>query len=289
MAQIFGIIAGVSGLAGLFTSCVECLQYIRFGRNFGKEYEACQVKLDVVALRLSRWGMAVGLGKNPHLIAPQRQPQVTATPNELKVATKVLSRLLDSLKEAKGASERFETDAEGRKTGGTELVAHFRNVHVTATDIIARRRETGANVWQKTKWAFYSKTKFDGLVEDVTGYIDTLENLFPAAKEVLGEISHQEISELSNDKSLQLLSVIAGKDDEMLVKAVGEVFATKGDNWKNIEIAGEKAASIHVGHDYAAGEVHGKSGSTFDTFKIGGSGLTHVGHRYGRVGDAADN
>jgi len=295
MAEVFGIIAGAAGLAGLFTTCVDSFQYIRLGQNFGKDYEGCQVKLDVVALRLSRWGVAAGLGRNPYPNPPRCQPLVTATADELKIASRVFSRLLESLKEAKRASEKFKTDAEEDSSAGTEiydpntrLEAHFRNLHVTTTDIVARRHQDSANIWQKTKWALYSKTKFDSLVEDVTGYIDTLENLFPVAKEVLERVSLQEVSEISDDESLKMLSNMAGNDDKMLAKAAAEVLAAKGETWKNFEIAGEKSSSIYVGHDYAAGEGNGKPGSTFDTFKIGGSGFTHVGHRYRGVGSAAD-
>lgn len=70
MAEVFGIVAGAASLAGLFTPCVECFEYIHLGRHFGKDYEACQIKLDVVALRLSRWGLTVGLGENPNLDSP---------------------------------------------------------------------------------------------------------------------------------------------------------------------------------------------------------------------------
>ena len=39
MAEAFGIFAGAAGLAGLFTPCVECFEYVQFGRNFGQDCE----------------------------------------------------------------------------------------------------------------------------------------------------------------------------------------------------------------------------------------------------------
>jgi hypothetical protein len=65
MAEAFGIFAGAAGLAGLFTPCIECFEYIQFGRSFGQDYERSLVKLDVVRLRLSRWGVSVGLAADP--------------------------------------------------------------------------------------------------------------------------------------------------------------------------------------------------------------------------------
>ena len=57
-----GLKIGIAGLAGAFTACVDCFEYIQLGRQFGQDYGNCLLKLDVAKLRLSRWGVAMGLG-----------------------------------------------------------------------------------------------------------------------------------------------------------------------------------------------------------------------------------
>lgn len=51
------------GLVGSFVACVDCFEYIRIGRNFGEDYQTSVIKLDLVRLRFTRWGEAVGIAK----------------------------------------------------------------------------------------------------------------------------------------------------------------------------------------------------------------------------------
>ncbi len=57
MAEPFGIAVGLASLAGVFTSCVDCSDYIQLGRHFGQDYQRSLLKLDLVANRLSRWAI----------------------------------------------------------------------------------------------------------------------------------------------------------------------------------------------------------------------------------------
>jgi Prion-inhibition and propagation len=52
---------GVAGLVGTFTACVDCFEYIRIGRSLGADYQTAIIKLDLVRLRLTRWGRSVGI------------------------------------------------------------------------------------------------------------------------------------------------------------------------------------------------------------------------------------
>lgn len=295
MAEIFGIVAGAGGLAGLFVPCVECFAYIQLGRHFGQDFETCQIKLDVAALRLSRWGFMVGLGENPNPNSTT-QPQVVATEKELKTMTKVLNKLLRDLQDAKRRSDDYDADADSDDEGGTAastevcgsdtaLRGRFKRLHIATTDIVARRKQKGANFWQKTKWALHEKKVFDRLIDDISSHMDTLENVFPAEQNALIEkalvsTSKVEVSELSDNEDLKLLASIAGTSDKVLVEAVESTLAVMGDTWRNFDISGEDASfRVHIGSNIRAGEKHG--GSVFETFKIGGKGFTHVGHNYG--------
>jgi hypothetical protein len=298
MAEVFGIVAGVGGLAGLFVPCVECFEYIQLGRHFGHDFETCQIKLDVVALRLSRWGFAVGLGENPNPNSPlNNQPQVVATEKELKTMTKVLNMLLRDLKGAKKRSDDYDADADSDDEGGaastegkvcdsdTQLKGRFRRLHITTTDIVAKRKQKGANFWQKTKWALHEKKMFDRLIDDISSHMDTLESVFPAEQKALIDkalvsTSKAEVSGISDNEDLKLLASIAGTSDKVLVEAVESTLAAMGDTWRSFEVSGEDASfSAHIGNNIRAGEKRGSS--VFETFKIAGKGSTHIGHNVG--------
>ena len=61
MAETAGLVVGVVALAGLFNTTVECFEFVQLGRNFGKDFQTSQLKLDNARLRLSRWGKSLGL------------------------------------------------------------------------------------------------------------------------------------------------------------------------------------------------------------------------------------
>src|SRR5271154_7036183 len=138
MAEAFGIFAGAAGLAGLFTPCVECFEYIQFGRKFGKDYETSLVKLDVVRLRLSRWGVSVGLVADP----TEPRPSILATRTqasdaELELVEKILGQIKDAFDEVETTSIMFKTKAEKSKSTdlvlydpNTDLESRFRSLHL---------------------------------------------------------------------------------------------------------------------------------------------------------------
>ncbi len=72
MAEVFGVVSGVVGIATVFTACVECFGYIRLGRNLGRDFQTTQLTLACARLRLSRWGEAVRVYDD--------QPSETRTP-----------------------------------------------------------------------------------------------------------------------------------------------------------------------------------------------------------------
>ena len=288
MAEAFGIFAGAAGLAGLFTPCVECFEYVQFARKFGKDYETCLVKLDVVRLRLSRWGVSVGLVADPSEPRPSTLgSQARVSDAELELVKSILGQIVDAFDEVRAMSTMFQ--AKVNASGSSELVLYdsntdlepkFRSLHLKTRNA-AVRRQKGTNFLQKAAWALYEKKKFDRLIEDVTGFVGTLEQEFPGARERQEALCVQEVSEIGDTDGLKLLGDITGKDDTLLTEAVTKVLAARGTSYRNFEISGDETARTHVGKRYASVESYSEQGDVFDGFKISGRGSTHVGDHYG--------
>ncbi|KAH6703050.1 prion-inhibition and propagation-domain-containing protein, partial [Leptodontidium sp. MPI-SDFR-AT-0119] len=47
--------------------CVDCFEYVQFGRHFGRDFETSQLALDCATLRLTRWGESVNIYDDPKL------------------------------------------------------------------------------------------------------------------------------------------------------------------------------------------------------------------------------
>ncbi|KAL5324014.1 hypothetical protein ACEPPN_008557 [Leptodophora sp. 'Broadleaf-Isolate-01'] len=67
MAELFGIVSGAIGIASAFTACVDCFEYVQFGRHFGRDFQTSKLALDCARLRLTRWGESVNIYDDPKL------------------------------------------------------------------------------------------------------------------------------------------------------------------------------------------------------------------------------
>lgn len=59
MAEAAGLAIGATGLAGPFTSCVKCLDYISPRRNHRRDFETSLTKLMLLRARLAAWGKSL--------------------------------------------------------------------------------------------------------------------------------------------------------------------------------------------------------------------------------------
>jgi hypothetical protein len=118
------------------------------------------------------------------------------------------------------------------------------------------------------------------LIEDVTGFTETLEREFPASKKRIIEAVEHEVTEVKDMEGLKLLGTFIGDNDEPLSNAIQGLLAIKGNIWKNFDIAGEESSSVHVGIVFASGVVRQSGGNSFEQFRIGGAGHSHIGNSY---------
>jgi len=58
MAETVGLVLGT---LSVFDQALECFRYVRVGRDFGNDFEMYQLRLDLLGLRLSRWGKVAGM------------------------------------------------------------------------------------------------------------------------------------------------------------------------------------------------------------------------------------
>jgi hypothetical protein len=104
MAEVFGIVAGSLSVAALFNNAVDCFEYIQLGRNFGTDYQTCQLRLDIARLRLSRWGTAVDIGNSPDFAV------VDPSTDEARTAKRTLEQLLKLFRNA--YTQSYDSKAE---------------------------------------------------------------------------------------------------------------------------------------------------------------------------------
>ena len=277
-----GLAVGVAGLLGIFSACVDCFEYIQFGRQFGQDYGKCLLKLDVARLQLCRWGAAIGLGTvEPALL---KQQVTYNSSQELRLAQNILRQILDCFEDAKRISARYMGHVSANSTdGATDLVVYdadtadinpeYRSMHLTMREL-AQQRQKAIGVRKKAMWALYEKKKFDRLIEDITGFIGQVVNLFPAAQDDQRALCKLEVAAFPETQDLALLKDIAHEDDQILSDEIKREMEHRGHVYTDWEA--DQDSKVWAGDDNAFG-VKGKS-HTFARFSVSGNAIVHLGN-----------
>jgi hypothetical protein len=80
---------------------------VQFGRDFGKDFPVCLVRLEAARLRMIRWGVSMGIDVQP--LDPQVQSQLAAyPPEEIETALDLLDQIQKTFQGAQSSSESFK-------------------------------------------------------------------------------------------------------------------------------------------------------------------------------------
>lgn len=171
---------------------------------------------------------------------------MTVSKEEFNLAQSLLEQILDTFEDAKRISERYKKHAGKQNTKDDSLIVYnaqsdldpkCQRLHLRMRDLAARRqRET--NILKKTVWALYEKKKFDNMIQDVTGFVNELVALFPAAQGSQQSLCQAEVREIGDSQDLLVLKDIVCEDDEMLDVAVEKEMAGRGHTFTHFKADG---------------------------------------------------
>jgi hypothetical protein len=105
MAEPFGITAGAIGIATAFTACIDCFEYIQFGRHFERDFQTDLLTMSCARLRLTRWGESVNIYNDPRLGKPD------ATAPEIQLAKDTLLQIVVLFVQTEEISKKYKLTA----------------------------------------------------------------------------------------------------------------------------------------------------------------------------------
>jgi hypothetical protein len=273
MAEPFGIVAGVIGIASAFAACVDCFEYVQFGRHFGRDFQTSQLALDCARLRLARWGESVNIYGDPKL---GRQD---ATLTEIQLAKDVLLQILVLFADTEGTSKKYKLTAKA----GEDLSAYSTGdmdpkmvVLDNKMKSLAVQRQKNGRFLKLASWALYHRSTLKDLLEQIVSLLDELERLFPAPQSQT-TLVQQEAAEIGDRQSLELIADAATGVDSLLQITVKEVIA--GHQYSNIQIKGQ----VHTGDAYSSDWSGGAivASHKYDGINVEEGGKALVGNKYG--------
>ncbi|KAL6247773.1 hypothetical protein RBB50_005121 [Rhinocladiella similis] len=276
MAEAAGLVIGAVSVAGLFTNCVDCFEYVQMGRNFGKSFQRSLLRLDVVKLRLSRWAEAVNDSSDSYQAAID-------TMKRTQKARDILGEIIELFADAERVSEKYKTKVTGDELAvyntDSELEPDILSIHKKMRDL-ALKRQKRSSFAQKAAWALYEEKNFDRLIEDVTALVDALVELFPASRDRQQQLSIQEAEELKEEQRLDALEEAAEGVDQLLQDSVQQAIDSQSGHTFSDNMAVENAR-VRYGDEHAVGATSTGAGHRYDRNTAKGSSRVHYGNQFG--------
>jgi len=276
MAEAVGLTIGSVALASLFTTCVDCFEYVQLGRQFGTNYQRSLLKLDIVKLRLSRWAGAVNESQQHYNVA-------IGSANEAQKVQEILGEIIELFANAEKVSAKYKMKA---KPGdlvaynvNADLEPDVRSMHNKMREL-AIKRQKRSSFAQKAAWALYEEKHFNRLIEDVTTLVDGLVELFPATQGRLQQLSLEEAQEMKEEPSLGVLEEAAEDIDPLLQTSVKQVL-TGREGHVFIRNLATGDARVRYGDENVAGATWTGSGHTYDSNTASGKSRVHYGNKFG--------
>ncbi|KAL8978288.1 MAG: hypothetical protein Q9205_006093 [Flavoplaca limonia] len=269
MAEAFGIVVGAVGVAAAFTACVDCFDYVQFGRQFGRDYQTDLLALNCSRLRLARWGQAVDILNDPKMGMPD------ATPEQVQTVKDTLYQILVLFANSAKTSQQYTTGEDVSVLSSDSMDSTFLALNNKMREL-AIKRQKRSNILKITHWALYRKSEFKNLIEGISTFIDNIEKIFPAPQAQV-TLVRQEATELHDRGDLELVQSAAEGVDGLLQNAAKE--ALSGHRYLNVLIKGKVQAGDAVSSDW-----HGKAvgaSHVYDGVIVENNGKALIGNKYG--------
>lgn len=282
MAEPVSLFLASAGITGIFTSCIQCFEYIQLGKSFGEDYERCLLRIDLVQLRLSRWWES--------LHAPGREPPSLRSEQHLQTMESTMEDILYQFDKARKLSVKYQSRAATADLAvcdpESDLEPSRWRLHSKLRGM-AHRRQKDLPLAKKVAWVLYDQKKFDQLIEKVTDSVNSLVTLFPSEElqTVQQELCRGEVEELESEygPDLEALHDSSCKVDGLLEETLREAARTRGGNrYEALTVTG--SAMVENGDYVAQGAVVTGPGNVYSGIHISGETRVRNGTNYGGRG-----
>ena len=220
-----GLGVGIAGLAGLFSTCVQCFKIVSSSRSCGRNYELLITQFDIEKTRLLQWGEGVGLSRWD---SPSQHPCLSINSSQLAIE-RALNCIKLLLTDAEKLRQKYGIDVEREGESGI-MISNKDMISQSRLESFRKRfarfcnhrdpQQKQTNVLAKIKWAIRDCEDFTKLVADMRNFVEGLYKLAPIAPDVERLMIQEYFDTLSNDLGrLRLLE---------------EACSERNDNWSDM-------------------------------------------------------
>ncbi|KAL3455859.1 prion-inhibition and propagation-domain-containing protein [Aspergillus heterothallicus] len=238
----------------LFNDAVQSFDFIQMGAHFGQSFQTSVLKLDVVRLRLTRWGQSVGLADVHDDV--KRLQMTNLAPESREQVQDLLAQVLELFAEAEAASKRLRrrNPSVAALDPATELDSLSASLHKKMGDL-AKKRRGKSQLEQDQLTIMYEEKNFMRLIEDISELVDGLVELFPGKQEEQRKLCEEEVSVMNIDENaLSLLKEVAAAHDKLLNDAVVKVIQSTTTYTNSVVFSGPNSG-FQIGNN--SGKISG--------------------------------
>lgn len=215
MAEAAGLVFGAVGLAGLFSTCLDCFDVVQQGRGINQEYRTLTAVLNIQAFKFRAWGKACGLMPgykyDERLDEPERRRGIVEA--------------LDCLAALFRDSEKLKTryglklaPLETNRDQPLQIDDLFQSMILDDVMIAQAQNRGSTSKRTQARWAIDDGKKFSHLVDQIRTLVEGLKDLTENT-----EIPHRQryiiVSGINSIYNLDVLRTIeaAGSGDNDIV------------------------------------------------------------------------
>ncbi|KAM7194444.1 Prion-inhibition and propagation domain containing protein [Naviculisporaceae sp. PSN 640] len=232
-----GLALGVAGLAGLFSTCLECYQLVLRGSTMHKDAAILMTKFENQELRLTAWGRACGL------FGPEEYDARLDDPNLSVRLAATLSCIKSLFRDEKELSARYglrpgplsspanaitaaeHTAAPGELQLGGEEGLRLPTNWPLGSFFRSKRQRQRFPLLNKAHWAITDREKFTELIQHLKDFNDDLEAMTRATDVPRRQrmVVEYEIEEVEDIEVLEEIAMATSEDEGDVVSDTASV------------------------------------------------------------------
>ncbi|PWY95369.1 hypothetical protein BO94DRAFT_553278 [Aspergillus sclerotioniger CBS 115572] len=233
-----------------FNTVIGYLGSIQMGQNLSEDLETNLLKLDVIRLRLARWGQSVGLA-NINDVNSLKEADIF--PDDLPQVSDLLTEILDQFADAERLSKRFRLrrgNSMAVLDPARELDGASALLHQKMNDLVTRRNDQ-LQLDARPELTIYEVRTFSRLIEDIGELVSDLVDLFPATHGIQRRLAEQEVSEMKTiNGALPILKNVTADEDSLLAETVSKAIrATTTTTYNNSVVFSGTNNGFQVGNN----------------------------------------
>ncbi|KAF2180994.1 hypothetical protein K469DRAFT_753068 [Zopfia rhizophila CBS 207.26] len=219
---------GIVGLASLFKTCIECVDYIEAGKGMSKDLSVSFTLLEIQKCRVLICGERLGVCET---VSSRRQSRYLEDPTYQATIVRTLNDISMLFQDSEVLNKKYGLERRDDCSGPlqqrqNELGRHavFKEKYKTFVGKMSEKGATDANATEgfshfpeniskeqkdrtilaKARWAVHDRSKFKSLVDDLTNLVNGLTSFVSLDKDIEQEIL-DEIRRMRDVTQLELI------------------------------------------------------------------------------------